>query len=109
MTSPKKIGPYGPHVENTALATHRRLLAELKGVQANLAFTPCVMTGALQRVATENVDAWAFTAADVASFAADVGPRVRRLCRHTSQALLRVQIPKWAQAIADLAELPKVE
>jgi hypothetical protein len=60
-----------------------------------MAFAPLKMASVLQEVATRNATKWGFNDADVKSFARDVAPRVRLLCRHFMQNYIKAAKPKW--------------
>jgi hypothetical protein len=99
LTTPTRIPKYGPKLNKKALGLHIVLLLQTKKLQPNMAFAPLKMAKVLQAIATSNQKKWAFSNGDVQSFAKDVGPRVRMLCRHFMQNFIKTTKPKWFETI----------
>jgi hypothetical protein len=99
LTSPTRIPKYGPKLDKKTLGLHIVLLLQIKKLQPNMAFAPLKMAKVLQAIATTNQKKWAFSNGDVQSFAKDVGPRVRMLCRHFMQNFIKTTRPKWFETM----------
>lgn len=64
FTSPVRIRPYGPGLNNRMLYEHRCLLGSLRNIQDNMSFVPLVMKTALREIAEKKATTWKFTKQD---------------------------------------------
>jgi hypothetical protein len=101
LNTPVKIRMYGPGVDKNVLLSHKAMLLKLKGISPNMSFVPLSMKSALKTIALENKVAWKFSDADCEDFGTSVGTRIRTMCRHVSQALLKTSPPAWSRAFSD--------
>ena len=107
FTTPTKV-TYGEDsktakVDKREIAKCMPLLLRLVALQSNLAFTPMSVKTALAEMA-EGKEEWHFDSKDIDHFSSTMSNRVRCLCRHVSQALIKGQPPKWAlPLLPDLA------
>jgi hypothetical protein len=98
---PTKISEYGDALNTKMLKQHKILLNGFLGIQQNMCFVPMTMKMALIKIATDKQKVWKFSEKDIEDFAAMVGKRLRTMCRHISQNMLKTKSPKWLSEVLD--------
>jgi len=87
-------------LQQRAMLGAATLLRGLRSLQHNLAFSPIFLKQALDAVAARRGSEWRFSEEDHETWSIAVGVRVRTMCRHFRQALLRKTVPAWARKVA---------
>ena len=109
FTLPTRILTYGPQTNSSKLVAARSLLYELLQVASNLSFSKLMVDKCLADVAEQKKE-WQFTRNDKADFVKSQSERVRLMCRHLAQALVKgPRAPKWAKQIASNSESPMAQ
>lgn len=99
FNNPLKVKGYKGKLDHKSLCEHSKLLMSLFDLQPNLSFVPLVLKSALKEVAMQKAAVWKFSDSDAEQFACDVGPRLRAMCRHLSQAMRKPKTPAWVTTV----------
>ena len=87
VDAPTRVGAYGPGLVSTKIMRHKKLLVQLHAVQANLSFAKLTMQRLLHAIAVGKP--WKLTGEEVKDFASKGANRIRGMCRHLSQSILK--------------------
>ena len=94
VTTPTRIPDYGPNLNTKVLLRFSAMFAELRAVQNNLSFAPIAVKQALEGAAKKQTK-WKLSDREQRQFASTVGKRIRDMCRHISQNMIKSKPPKW--------------
>ena len=96
---PTRVGKYTKACDAKSLKVHRKLLQGIQKLAPNFSVTPMMMKSCRVEAVSRKTGVWQFSGEDVEQFACDMGPRLRFMCRHVSQAMARKQQPGWLKLV----------
>ena len=99
LETPVKISVYGPKQDKNLILRHKKLFVDIHSIQPNLSLTKLSTQASLREIALEKP--WKMSADEAQDFACKVEGRVRTMCRHLSQAMLKTAPPTWVATVFD--------
>jgi len=86
-------------MDREKVTEYRKLLVELREVQANLSFPKLLMKNVATKISSKYGQKWKFDEAHTRDFNERMGERLRCLCGHVGKALSRRQVASWVVAL----------
>lgn len=99
LSTPTIIQDYGPALDIKQLKKFKLMFFELQQIQANFSFVPSAVKAALTAVAESKSSEWKLTKSEAMQFSTTVGKRLRSMCRHVGQNMIKKKQPKWLQKL----------